>query len=93
MEGIKRERGREERGQILRSHILVIFRYPRHFPGSNLVVAQPLALPGQMEYYNVYFTHTTCVNSIVFLNLQKINHFPGMGEICRKDNLARNMAK
>jgi len=24
---------------------------------------------------------------------QWINHFPGMGEICRKDSLARNMAK
>ena len=24
---------------------------------------------------------------------QRINHFPGMGEICRKDCLARNMAK
>ncbi|XP_038049543.1 tubulin polyglutamylase TTLL7-like isoform X2 [Patiria miniata] len=24
---------------------------------------------------------------------QRINHFPGMGEICRKDSLARNMAK
>jgi len=24
---------------------------------------------------------------------QHINHFPGMGEICRKDCLARNMAK
>ena len=21
---------------------------------------------------------------------QRINHFPGMGEICRKDNLSRN---
>ena len=26
-----------------------------------------------------------------FINLQKINHFPGMSEICRKDLLARNM--
>ncbi|XP_061095410.1 tubulin polyglutamylase TTLL7 isoform X1 [Conger conger] len=26
-------------------------------------------------------------------NYQRINHFPGMGEICRKDCLARNMAK
>ncbi|XP_045061230.1 tubulin polyglutamylase TTLL7 isoform X2 [Coregonus clupeaformis] len=26
-------------------------------------------------------------------NYQKINHFPGMGEICRKDCLARNMSK
>ncbi|KAM7387905.1 hypothetical protein PAMP_024116 [Pampus punctatissimus] len=25
--------------------------------------------------------------------LQRINHFPGMGEICRKDCLARNMSK
>lgn len=25
------------------------------------------------------------------LSLQKINHFPGMSEICRKDLLARNM--
>ena len=24
---------------------------------------------------------------------QRINHFPGMGEICRKDCLARNMLK
>ncbi|EDO45410.1 predicted protein, partial [Nematostella vectensis] len=24
---------------------------------------------------------------------QRINHFPGMGEICRKDSLARNIAK
>ena len=24
---------------------------------------------------------------------QKINHFPGMGEVCRKDCLARNMIK
>lgn len=26
-------------------------------------------------------------------SFQRINHFPGMGEICRKDCLARNMAK
>uniref|UniRef100_A0AAY4E2U5 Tubulin polyglutamylase TTLL7 n=1 Tax=Denticeps clupeoides TaxID=299321 RepID=A0AAY4E2U5_9TELE len=26
-------------------------------------------------------------------NYQRINHFPGMGEICRKDCLARNMGK
>ncbi|CAL9696117.1 unnamed protein product [Knipowitschia caucasica] len=26
-------------------------------------------------------------------NYQRINHFPGMGEICRKDCLARNMSK
>jgi len=26
-------------------------------------------------------------------NYQKINHFPNMGEICRKDYLARNMAR
>jgi len=24
---------------------------------------------------------------------QRINHFPGMGEICRKDSLVRNMKK
>ena len=24
---------------------------------------------------------------------QRINHFPGMGEVTRKDNLARNMMK
>ena len=27
------------------------------------------------------------------LTLQRINHFPGMGEICRKDSLARNILK
>ena len=27
------------------------------------------------------------------LPLQKINHFPGMSEICRKDLLARNMSR
>lgn len=26
-------------------------------------------------------------------SFQRINHFPGMGEICRKDCLARNMSK
>lgn len=24
---------------------------------------------------------------------QRINHFPGMGELCRKDYLARNFSK
>ena len=37
----------------------------------------------------------TFINNIiyycVFLFVQKINHFPGMIEICRKDLLARNM--
>lgn len=28
---------------------------------------------------------------LLFVSLQKINHFPGMNEICRKDSLARNM--
>lgn len=28
-----------------------------------------------------------------WLPLQKINHFPGMSEICRKDLLARNMGR
>ena len=28
---------------------------------------------------------------LVFISFQKINHFPGMIEICRKDLLARNM--
>lgn len=27
------------------------------------------------------------------LAVQRINHFPGMGEICRKDSLARNLQK
>ncbi|KAH0618472.1 hypothetical protein JD844_017707 [Phrynosoma platyrhinos] len=32
-------------------------------------------------------------NYQVFSSPQRINHFPGMGEICRKDFLARNMTK
>lgn len=31
------------------------------------------------------------VNTVSPVSLQKINHFPGMSEICRKDLLARNM--
>lgn len=30
-------------------------------------------------------------NTLCFASFQKINHFPGMNEICRKDSLARNM--
>lgn len=26
-------------------------------------------------------------------DFQRVNHFPGMGEICKKDCLAKNMAK
>ena len=26
-------------------------------------------------------------------DFQRVNHFPGMAEICKKDSLARNMAK
>ena len=32
-----------------------------------------------------------CPFSDLVLLTQKINHFPGMSEICRKDTLARNM--
>lgn len=46
-------------------------------------------LPGKDlgdEWGNIHHKH---VFLLVFL--QKINHFPGMSEICRKDLLARNM--
>ena len=54
-------------------------------------------------YYDIYvrilsflvWTDTTPSNERIseLKPYQRINHFPGMGEICRKDSLARNMAK
>jgi len=44
---------------------------------------------------NVYWIDTA-IPLQKFLELkrfQRINHFPGMGEICRKDSLARNLQK
>ncbi|CAF0940340.1 unnamed protein product [Adineta steineri] len=45
--------------------------------------------------WNVYWTDTSVGIDRVgqMKKWQKINHFPGMSEICRKDSLTRNMAR
>uniref|UniRef100_A0A1I8FU28 Tubulin--tyrosine ligase-like protein 9 n=1 Tax=Macrostomum lignano TaxID=282301 RepID=A0A1I8FU28_9PLAT len=45
--------------------------------------------------WNVYWTDTyvTIDKVCAMKKYQKINHFPGMSEICRKDNLSRNLAR
>lgn len=40
---------------------------------------------------NEHFCFDDVKRLCAFVSLQKINHFPGMSEICRKDSLARNM--
>ena len=46
------------------------------------------------KFIQCFFYNNEWFNSYCFVSsLKKINHFPSMGEICRKDNLAWNMAK
>ncbi len=50
---------------------------------------------GEDEEWTLYWTDTSVLLERV-MNMkryQKINHFPGMLEICRKDLLARNMTR
>lgn len=44
-------------------------------------------IPGELEL------NQTAVTDLVPISVQKINHFPGMGEICRKDLLGRNLTR
>ena len=42
----------------------------------------------------VWGVHVVCVCVVLSaLSAQRINHFPGMGGIARKDSLARNIQK
>ena len=41
-------------------------------------------------YYGICAS-SECKKLNIAISIQKINHFPGMSEICRKDLLARNM--
>ncbi|CAF3896980.1 unnamed protein product [Rotaria sp. Silwood2] len=47
------------------------------------------------EDWNVYWTDTSVgIERVAQMKKwQKINHFPGMSEICRKDSLTRNMSR
>uniref|UniRef100_W5MPA7 Tubulin tyrosine ligase-like family, member 7 n=1 Tax=Lepisosteus oculatus TaxID=7918 RepID=W5MPA7_LEPOC len=45
------------------------------------------------NYQPLLFFHWILRRLLNSLSSKRINHFPGMGEICRKDCLARNMAK
>ena len=42
---------------------------------------------------NILLVQNILINMICREPYQKINHFPGMHEICRKDHLARNMSR
>ncbi|XP_067009364.2 tubulin polyglutamylase ttll6 [Anabrus simplex] len=48
---------------------------------------------GEDEHWNLYWTDLSVTNERLkdMKRFQKINHFPGMLEICRKDLLARNL--
>lgn len=48
---------------------------------------------GEDEEWNVYWTdYSVSLERVMDMKrFQKINHFPGMTEICRKDLLARNL--
>ena len=50
---------------------------------------------GDAEEWTLYWTDTSVLLERVMdmKRYQKINHFPGMLEICRKDLLARNMTR
>ena len=45
--------------------------------------------------WNIYWTDTSVgIERVAQMKKwQKINHFPGMSEICRKDSLTRNMSR
>lgn len=63
--------------------------------GSELVLSKSVASHGVSMVPQGDLTGTV-MSPIVHefrLPLQKINHFPGMSEICRKDLLARNMSR
>lgn len=50
--------------------------------------------PSLPEAFLIWYDSVVATDRVQELkNYQHINHFPGMGEICRKDFLARNMAK
>ncbi|CAF0755345.1 unnamed protein product [Didymodactylos carnosus] len=50
---------------------------------------------GDDDDWNVYWTDTSVgIERVAQMKKwQKINHFPGMSEICRKDSLTRNMSR
>ncbi|CAF1615438.1 unnamed protein product [Didymodactylos carnosus] len=50
---------------------------------------------GDDDDWNVYWTDTSVgIDRVAQMKKwQKINHFPGMSEICRKDSLTRNMSR
>ncbi|TKS74702.1 Tubulin polyglutamylase TTLL7 [Collichthys lucidus] len=47
----------------------------------------------ELRNYQVDCMATVSSQHTLYGSLKRINHFPGMGEICRKDCLARNMSK
>nr|XP_032647336.1 tubulin polyglutamylase TTLL6 isoform X1 [Chelonoidis abingdonii] len=50
---------------------------------------------GENDEWNLYWTdYSVSLDRVMEMkSYQKINHFPGMSEICRKDLLARNMSR
>ncbi|XP_069088305.1 tubulin polyglutamylase TTLL7 [Pleurodeles waltl] len=54
-----------------------------------------LKIPDEDETANLIWSDSSVQHEKIaeLRNYQRINHFPGMGEICRKDCLSRNMTK
>ncbi|KAL0237765.1 hypothetical protein GEMRC1_012239 [Eukaryota sp. GEM-RC1] len=77
------------------SDILVCLDYCKYEVVANAVRDLGYKIVEESEDWNLYWMdRSVALERVLKLNpYQRVNHFPGMSEIARKDNLARNLTR